>query len=217
MEPPGTQRLEAFSDGVFAIAITLLVLTIQIPPYNPAHLGQLGKTLLQSWPSFAAYLISFAFILIMWVNHHNLFTLITRVSHTFLLLNGLLLMFVTLVPFPTGLLATYLRSPSVGDQRVAGLAFNGTYVLLALVFNRLWHYASKGSRLLARDVDLRLVDEVNRRYRFGPVVYLVCCALVFVNVYASIALNALLAIFFALPSNVNREVRHAVTAPHTPA
>src|SRR5258707_7291898 len=101
-----TARVEAFSDGVFAIAITLLVLDLKVPRDVPAD--HLAAELLRSWPSYGAFLVSFATIGIMWLNHHRLFTLIHRVDHALLVLNGLLLLTVTVVPFPTSLLAAYL-------------------------------------------------------------------------------------------------------------
>lgn len=205
-EPEGereTGRLEAFSDGVFAIAITLLILTIQVPPSDKTADKQLAARLLDSWPSYAAYLISFAFILIMWINHHNLFRLIHRTDQTFLLLNGLLLLFVTFVPFPTALLAQYITSQSEDNQKVAALVFNGTYVLLATAFNLLWRYASHGRRLLGKRADPQVVADVNRRFSFGPV-YVVCFLLAFWNAWAALALNVAIAAFYALPGRASR-------------
>jgi uncharacterized membrane protein len=194
-----TTRLEAFSDGVFAIAITLLVLNLTVPLSGQLK-GSLLRALLDQWPDYLAYLISFLFILIMWINHHTLFKYIARSDHTLLLLNGLLLLFIALVPFPTRLLAEYLK-PGVqaADQRVAALEFNGIYVLLALVFNALWRYAAHNRRLIGDAIHSRHVDAVTRDYRFGPLFYLVAFILAFVNVWASLAVNVGLALFFALP------------------
>jgi uncharacterized membrane protein len=217
-EPEGereTGRLEAFSDGVFAIAITLLILTIQVPSLKPNQ-GHLYAALKEQWPSYVAYLISFVFILVMWVNHHNLFRLIRRTNHTFLLLNGLLLLFVSIVPFPTALLAEYIQSP--GDRVVALAVFNGVYVLLAVAFNLLWRYASYHQQLLGKRADPLLVDEVNRRFRFGAV-YLACFLiglLTFLdplNVVASLILNVGLAAFYALPSRAQRALQQQAQPP----
>jgi len=100
-----TGRVEAFSDGVFAIAVTLLVLDLKVP--KPGDLGgeSLLSALARQWPAFLAYLTSFATILVMWVNHHKMFNHIRRTDDRFLFLNGLLLLFVTFVPFPTALVA----------------------------------------------------------------------------------------------------------------
>ena len=193
----GTSRLEAFSDGVFAIAITLLVLDIKVPKVSELPAGKtLTEALLDSWPVYLAYVTSFLTILIMWVNHHNLFKNIKRTDQTFLLINGLLLMVVSLVPFPTSLLAEYIQEP---QQNVAAIVFSGTYLLIALIFNALWRYASHNDRLLGANVDRAFVQNVNRQYAFGPFLYLVCFAAAFFNGMISFLIALALAVFFALP------------------
>ncbi|HEU5440629.1 MAG TPA: TMEM175 family protein [Ktedonobacterales bacterium] len=193
-----TGRVEAFSDGVFAIAVTLLVLNLKVP----AASGDLAGKLLDGWRDYVAYVISFAFILIMWVNHHNMFRVIRGTDHLFLLLNGLLLLFVTLVPFTTGLLPHYTNPR---DETTAAVIYSGNYFVLAIAFNVLWWYASHRGRLLTADHDPAAIQAITRRYRFGPLLYLLCTALAFLSVPASLALNVLLAIFFAWP--------HPVRAP----
>src|SRR6476646_5690147 len=131
-----TSRIEAFSDGVFAIAITLLILNVQVPA---ASTGHLGAALTRQWPTYTAYLISFAFIGIMWVNHHRLFNHIRRSDNSLLFFNLLLLLGVTVVPFPTALLANRYFIPA--DRTVAAAVFNGTYFVIAIFFNVLWHHA----------------------------------------------------------------------------
>ena len=189
-----TGRVEAFSDGVFAIAMTLLVLNVKVPTTNQP--GQLGSLLWQQWPSYLAFVISFAFIGIMWVNHHRLFVHIRQIDHTLLVLNGALLLGVTAVPFPTAVLAQYLGKP---DEKAATMLYNGTYVVVAIFFNVLWRYAASGHRLLGDEVDEAEVNRITRQYAFGPLLYLACFVLAYVNVAASLSLNVALAIFFALP------------------
>jgi TMEM175 potassium channel family protein len=192
-----TARVEAFSDGVFAIAITLLILEIKIPGPGPT---QLSLQLLRQWPSYVSFVISFAFIGIMWMNHHRLFTHIRRCDDGLMVLNLLLLLGVTAVPFPTAVLAAHLRQPG---QRTAVLLYNGTYVFIAICFNVLWRYAAaQKRRLLAADVDRRTVDRITRQYAFGPVLYLACFVLTYLNVAASLILNGALAGFFALPPHL---------------
>jgi uncharacterized membrane protein len=189
-----TNRVEAFSDGVFAIAITLLILEIKVPP---AGSGDLARQLWRQWPSYVSFLISFAFIGIMWVNHHRLFTYIKRCDHILLMLNLLLLLGVTWVPYPTAVLATHLNQQ---DQRTAAGLFSGTYFCIAIFFRLLWHYAANRKRqLLAADTDWELVNEITRHYWFGPFLYLGCIGLAWISVTASLALNFALACFFALP------------------
>jgi uncharacterized membrane protein len=141
-----TARIEAFSDGVFAIAITLLVLELKIP--SPGSTS-LGVALARQWPSYVSFVISFAFIGIMWINHHRLFNHITRSDNVLMVLNLALLFGVTAVPFPTAVLAAHLGHR---DQKTAAILFNATYVVIAIIFNVLWRYATKGGRLLHTDV-----------------------------------------------------------------
>src|SRR5262245_38296079 len=114
-------RLEAFSDGVFSIAITLLALDLKVPrDQDPANETALGAALLAQWPAYLAFVTSFFTILVMWVHHHNLFRLLRRTDSSFLFANGLLLALVTAVPFPTSLIAEYLTTPSA---RVAAAVY----------------------------------------------------------------------------------------------
>ncbi|HEY7984252.1 MAG TPA: TMEM175 family protein [Ktedonobacterales bacterium] len=194
-----TTRLEAFSDGVFAVAITLLVLDIRVPVATTAHDGSLLGALASLWAHYLAYGISFLFILIMWVNHHRMFQLIHRSDHALLLLNGVLLLLVALVPFSTALLAEYINSPRLADQKVAALVYNGVYVVIAIVFNLLWRHAAQGQRLLAPDAHQGETDAITRGYVRGPVFYALAFVLALVNVPASVLLNVALAVYWALP------------------
>jgi TMEM175 potassium channel family protein len=204
LEDPGsaqekeTGRVEAFSDGVFAIAITLLVLDLKIPQDAP---GGLLATLLRQWPTFLAYLTSFATILVMWVNHHKLFTHIRRTTGAFLFLNGLLLLFVTVVPFPTSLISAHLRS---ADAKTAAAIYAGTYFAIAIAFNTLWRYASSGRRLIDPASPPEAVEAITHNYSFGPVLYLAAFALAFFSVTASLALCMGLAIFFAVTASLEK-------------
>ncbi len=188
----GTARLEAFSDGVFAIAITLLVLQLDVPKED-AHLG---AALLRSWPAYLAFVNSFLTIGVMWMNHDRLFKHIRRTDHALSMLNLLLLLCVTAVPFPTDVLARHLGHPG---GRVAALLYNGTFVVTAIFFNALWHHASAGGRLLGEGFDAAEVRAITRQYAFGPAVYLACFALSFASAGAGFAGSVAVAIFFALP------------------
>src|SRR6516165_10270503 len=121
-----TGRIEAFSDGVFAIAITLLILDIKVPRASESSVG-LGTLLLRQWPAYVAFLASFAKIGIMWINHHRLFTHIVRSSHALLLLNSLLLLGIVVVPFPTALVAEYFGHEG---EHLAATLFSGTFLLI---------------------------------------------------------------------------------------
>ena len=198
MDTMDTARLEAFSDGVFAVAITLLALEIRVPGVRGGE--TLTSALLGQWPSYFAYALTFIYILIMWINHHALFRLIRRSDHTLLLFNGLLLMFITLLPFATELLATYIKPPlREPDARTAVIVYNAIGLLIAIMYNLLWRYAAHGWRLLDDRAHPRHVQRINSGYRLGPLFYLVAVGLAFVNIWLSLAVNVALAAFFALP------------------
>jgi len=192
-----TARVEAFSDGVFAIAITLLVLNLKVPMGQDGHLA---VDLLRQWPMYFAFLVSFAFIGIMWVNHHRLFNHIRRSDNRLLFLNLLLLLGVTVVPFPTALLAAHLRGE---DARTAAAVFNGTYVLIAIFFNVLWHHAVNGGLLDSGTMES--ARSISRQYAVGPIAYLVCFGLTWVSVPLSLAINIILAVFFAIPARAPKK------------
>jgi uncharacterized membrane protein len=195
--PRDTSRVEAFSDGVFAIAMTLLVLDIKVP-HDIVPPNTLPQALSHQWPVYLAFLTSFATILIMWINHHRLFTHISRCDDRLLFFNGLLLLGIVLVPFPTSLVAEYLGQPG---QTTAALIYNGTFIATAICFNLLWRSASKDGRLLRADHDHEAVAQITESYRLGPLAYVVALALAFVSVTASLLLNLALAVYFALPSS----------------
>jgi len=197
-----TARVEAFSDGVYAIAITLLILEIKIPMPSAVPLS---AQLIRQWPSYVSFVISFAFIGVMWINHHRMFTHIKRSDNGLMVLNLLLLLGVTAVPFPTAVLAAHLGQ---SGQRTATMLFNGTFVFIAIFFNLLWRYASSSHRhLLAHDVDADMVARITRMYSFGPLPYLICFALAWISVPASLIVNTALAGFFALPPTVVRPAK----------
>jgi uncharacterized membrane protein len=191
-----TGRVEAFSDGVFAIAMTLLVLDMKVPR-DPDPGRTIAQALAGQWPTYLAFLTSFATILIMWVNHHRLFTQIGRWDDRLLFSNGLLLLGVVLVPFPTALVAEYLGR---AGQTTAALIYNGTFIVIALCFNLLWKSASTGGRLLRANHDPDEVRHITDSYRLGPLFYVVALIVGFFSVTASLVVNCALAVYFALPS-----------------
>jgi uncharacterized membrane protein len=193
-----TGRVEAFSDGVFAVAITLLVLNIHglSDLLNPPSDSDLSTILLKQWPTYLAFITSFATIGVMWVNHHRLFTYIKRVDTNLLALNLLLLLVIVFIPFPTALLASYITHP---EYHIAAVLYSATCILLALSFNLLWRYASHKNRLLDKNADQEAIQAITNQYRFGPLFYVIALVAAFIYVPASVVLALLLAIFFALP------------------
>ncbi len=204
-----TGRIEAFSDGVFAIAITLLVLDLKVPRPQPDH--SLLQRLLEEWPALMAYLTSFVTILVMWVNHHRMFRCIRRTDDPFLFLNGFLLLLVTFVPFPTSIVALYLRQSEArpADARTAGLVYAGTYVVIAIAFNVLWRYAARRRRLIGARVSDERIREISRLYAPGIPIYLVACGLALYSAWASVGLCLLLAVFFASTGRISARAANA--------
>jgi uncharacterized membrane protein len=189
-----TSRIEAFSDGVFAIAITLLILDVHVPTDLPTPTnGALASALLQQWKVYIAYLMSFGVILVMWVNHHKIFTLVRRTDQAFLFWNGLLLMLVSIVPFPTSVLARYFGGPA---SRTAAAVYAGHGFLISLAFQGVWRHATRHERLLMPGARAE-VARLTSRYRFGPLMYAVTFALAFVSAWVSIGLCLFFVLFFA--------------------
>lgn len=185
-----TGRIEAFSDGVFAIAITLLVLAVEVPKVSELGEVGLGAALLIRWPQYLAFVTSFATILAMWINHHRIFNYIHRSDHPLLYRNGLVLMLVTFLPFPTALMAEYLQHP---DGNIAGAIFAGTFIAISLSFKGMWQYVSKNGNLLAQH-NKDDIEQINQRLRFAPLLYLGPFAVAFVAPKVSVALCLCLAV-----------------------
>ena len=190
-----TGRLETFADGVFAIAITLLVLAIRLPMPDedllPALTGQ--------WPEFAAYVVSFLTIGIMWVQHHRLFTVIRRSNPTFAMINVIFLMFIAFVPFPTAVLAQRLGSGV--NALEATLLYGGTMTAIAVMFNAIWRYASsRNGHLLSPELSEAGRRAEARGYRYGVPVYLAITLLAYLDPRLSLVGFLAFAVYWALPA-----------------
>lgn len=203
-----TGRMEALSDGVFAIAMTLLVLGIPIPSRDDvAAQGDLFRAAFlerHAWLSLVAYAVSFLAILAMWVNHHYLFQFVARVDRAFVILNGLLLMLVVFVNYPTALVANFIGS-SGGE--FAAVAYNVTLIIIAILYNAMWYRIVGGKRLLVADADPAEVAGYTRQYRIGGPLYVVALALAFFSPIASVALDAGLVIYWTFTGRMIRARR----------
>lgn len=205
-----TGRIEAFSDGVFAIAITLLVIEIGVPHLENEPEGTtLFGALMGQWPSYLAYAISFLQIGVIWANHHNRFTYILRSDHILLFLNILFLMCVAFIPFPTALLAEYIES---AERTTAVALYTGTLAVTAVFFTLLWLYVANGYRLVDRNLDPATLRAMTRRYVAGMALYALTFALAFVNVVVSLVLVVGLALLFVLPEPVSQSGRLQASA-----
>ena len=190
-----TTRLEAFSDGVFAIAATLLILNVSVS--SSSHLS---SELLQIWPSYVAYAVSFVTIGVIWANHHTVMAQISQVNRTFLVINTLFLTVVAFIPFPTRLLSEYILEPE--SAKAAAVAYGITLTLTAIMFNVLWRYAAVGRRLLRADASSRTVDGISRSYLPGPFLYAAATAVALVNPYVSAGIYAAIALFYVVESSI---------------
>jgi uncharacterized membrane protein len=200
-----TARLETFADGVFAIAATLLILNVDTA--IPEGSGELAHRLLEAWPAYVGYAVSFLTIGIIWVNHHTVMSLVERADRRFLFATVLFLMCVAFIPFPTRLLAEHLREEGA---RAAALLYGITLTTTAVMFSVVWFSASVGRRLLRADADPRTVSGITRSYLPGPWIYLGATLVALVSPTASAILYAAIAVFYVVESSIfGRAAREA--------
>ncbi|MEA2702436.1 MAG: potassium channel family protein [Actinomycetota bacterium] len=184
-----TERLEAFSDGVFAIAITLLILEVHLPDDG----GSLAHRLSQTWPDYMAYVTTFVTIGIMWANHHAIFRLIAFAGHGIVVANLFLLLAVSFLPFPAKILGEQLRHAGA-DQTAAMIFYNACFVVVALFFNLVWTLACRTDRFVPGSE--AAVARITSRYRLGVPSYLAATLVAFWSVPVSLAIDAGLALLY---------------------
>lgn len=187
-----TGRVDAFSDGIFAIAISLLVFELKTPPRSAAGLWH---DLARQWPSYTAYVVTFLVIGIMWVNHHQMFGLIRRVDRPILFLNLALLMTVAVLPWPTAVMAEYLEAGD--DSHAAAAVYSLVMVLHSFCFQALWWHLTKTGHLFDRRVDLPAARALRKRFALGSIIYPLTFALAFLSALATLAVLALMALYYA--------------------
>jgi uncharacterized membrane protein len=200
-------RLEAFSDGVLAVAITLLVLNIHVP--SPSAHG-LGHELGREWPAYDAYATSFITIGIIWINHHIVIGRLREADHAILILNLVLLMTIGLLPFATDLLSSYLTRSH--GQHLAAAVYGGAFLAMSIafaVFN--WHILMRKTHLLHTQLPEEERRRILGRFVTGLAPYAIATALAFVSQYATLAICAAIAAFYALPvaSGVTGAIRNS--------
>ena len=199
-------RVEAFSDGVFAIAITLLVLTIT----QPEDYRHLAEDLGRQWPSLAAYVVSFIVIGIMWLNHHTVFSHLREIDRPMFYLNLVLLMTIVFIPYPTGVFGEALRQ-NVGDSaRTAAVFYSLAMTVNACSWAALWLYGSWGRRLLNDDFPESQRSLTTVMFAIGPLFYAAAIGIAFVSPYLCLAFHAGLALYYAfdpISRGVSRERR----------
>lgn len=191
-ETAETSRLEAFSDGVFAIAITLLVLELKVPDLEEGE--HLWPALRHEWPQFGAYLTSFAVLGIMWTNHHSMFRQIRRTDRGLMFLNLALLLWTALLPFPTVLFAEYLREDSI-NSHVAAAVYSTNLTLAAVAFSAIWWHVLRRN-LVDHDLDRAGQRRAVLRFSVGTVIYAATIALSFVSAPVTLLVQFLLALYY---------------------
>jgi uncharacterized membrane protein len=192
-----TDRIEMFSDGVFAIAITLLILDLRVPLRGELAGKSLWSALGDRWTNYLSFFLSFIIVAVVWANHRTMFSFIRRADHGLVVLNTLLLLNVVTLPFCAALLAEYIHAPH--ERQTALLVYTGTLVWGGVVYNALWRYAAHRHRLLDAHADPQMVRMLSRRYLVGPALYLVAFGLAFLNGVVSLAFCGFLALLYLLP------------------
>jgi uncharacterized membrane protein len=204
-------RLEAFSDGVFAVAITLLALNLVVPGPG-GHLSLAGK-LQDHLPSFAAFVVSFLTIGIIWVNHHTLFKNFAKIDRTLLFLNLLLLLFVVCIPFATSTFAAYLPR-SHFDASVATAIYQGVFEGMSAAFGLLFWWAIRHEHL-----KIALTPSAARaatiRFGIGNVGYISAIGVAFVSPVTSLAISGLVGVYYMFEQTPRRKAE--VSGPEQPA
>jgi uncharacterized membrane protein len=191
-----TSRVEAFSDGVFAIALTLLILGIKVPDLNEsATNAQLFRELYKLWPSYFAFILSFTAVLIMWINHHGFFKYLKKINSQFLFANGFLLLMVTFINFPTVILANYIETKAIN---IASAFYCGSMVLISVAYNLLWYSAAYKRRLVKDNISDDIIVKIRNAYWFGFFIYLSSFVISFFLPYVGLFICISLWIFWTL-------------------
>jgi len=188
-----TVRLEALSDGVIAVAITLLVLDLKVPHVGD---GSLWRALVEQWPAYAAYVTSFLVIGILWVNHHSIFRQIRYAPRGLMLTNLTLLMLIVAIPFATSLVADYLTESGI-NAKVAMAAYNALALAIAIAMTVLWGYALRRPELLESDIDVQDARRAFPRFSIGSTVYAVLILVSFISALLALAGTFFVALYYA--------------------
>jgi uncharacterized membrane protein len=196
------ERLEAFSDGVMAVAITLLVLNIQVPEAKPPYTAL--QAMIAEWPTYLGYITSFIVVGLFWANHHYMFKYIKITDHFLLLLNTLTLMCLVLIPFATAFLTKEVQIANAPpeDLRLAAIVYGGSMLLTSIMYNVIWRYASTKHRLVDKKLGDDILQKMTRRYLLSIPLYLLTLALSLIKVEISFVLYLGIALFYALPAGM---------------
>jgi uncharacterized membrane protein len=199
-----TSRVEAFSDGVFAIALTLLILGIKVPDLNNiASNEKLYRSLINLWPSYFAFILSFAAVLIMWINHHGFFKYLRKINTTFLFANGFLLLMVTFINFPTAVLAKYFDTKAFN---IASAFYCGSMVLISVAYNLLWFSSAYKRKLVKDEITDALIIKIRNAYWFGFFIYLAAFIISFFLPFIGLSISISLWFFWLILDYDNKKI-----------
>jgi uncharacterized membrane protein len=196
-----TSRIEAFSDGVFAIIITLLVLEIHVPQVRGTDIsGALGRSLILMAPKFLTYILSFALVCIWWVAHHHLFNVLTKSDRGLLWLNNLFLLWLAFIPFPTALMGDF------PGERIAVMGYGIVTTLAGVSFSFMRYYAFYLAKLVNEQIDRRLLNSAMLKSALNPILHAIAVLLALLDTRLAIALYIILPLMFFVPSKLERQI-----------
>ena len=181
-----TLRIETFSDGVFCIAVTLLSIEIGVELHGDVSNKELTHALLVKWPIYVAYVISFVNVLLAWIGHHGLFKMLHKSDNSIMITNGLLLMLVALVPFPTKTLGEFLLTDGL---KAATIFYTGYFVLISLAFRLLWYAALRKPGILVNTVTPAQIKQTTRNENIGLICNTIIFGVAFINPWLALALS----------------------------
>jgi uncharacterized membrane protein len=205
-----TARLESFSDGVFAIAITLLAIELRIPERADSNVMLLDQ-LWNEWPAYLAFTLSFFSILIMWANHHSIFFHINKINRKIILANGFMLFLVTIVNFPTNLISRYFNTPS---ENAAAALYCGLFVIINISYNVLWYVVSTDKLVLRKDVTPETIHILRRNYLIGFPAYTIAFGTAFYSAKLSLLICTALWVFWAITTTTQPGNRLRIVNRH---
>jgi len=199
-----TSRIEALTDGVFAVVMTLLVLDLKVPLVpGPEAAAELPSKLLELWPKLLSFALSFVIASIYWVGHHNQFHFIRRTDRVLLWINLLFMLCVALIPFSSGLLGDY------PGQQIAVVVYGVNLICVGCVLYGHWWYATTAQGLVDHDIDPRVVRLAKRRILIAPVAYALAIILSSFGPALSLAIYLLVPVVYIVPGGVDRHWRRS--------
>jgi uncharacterized membrane protein len=199
----GKGRIEGLTDNIFSTVMTVLVLSLSVPIITS---GQVNTKLLidleSLWPNFVAYAVSFVVLGVYWVGHHSMFHFIKRTNRAILWLNMIFLLCIGIIPFSTAVIGRY------SGQQIAVIAYGANLTAAGITLNACWMYATHNRRLVAKDLDIRIIKLARKRIIVGPLICLTGILVSFLNTEISLILYGLMPIFYILPGKIDVHLTH---------